>query len=73
MYRVYGLMFSKHFYLGCPYGQPTKKCSADICTNSVCIDYPNAVCYPDVCGNCSPRYFYKTIEVTNVCGMLLME
>ena len=60
--------FSYYFHPGCPFGQPTKNCSLNVCSNSVCIDHPNAVCYPDVCGDCSPRYFYGNDEVTNACG-----
>ena len=68
-------MFSNNFHLECPFrtGQSIKHCSVDVYTNSVCTDYPNAVCYSDVCGDCSPRYFYKNIEVTNVCGKFLMK
>ena len=60
------------FYLGCSFGQPTKKCSSDICDSSVCTDHPNAVCFPDECANCSTRYFNENDEVTNVCGKLLL-
>ena len=59
-------------YVGCSFGQPTKKCSSDICDSSVCTNYPNAVCYPDECADCSPRYFIGNDEVTNVCGKFLL-
>ena len=55
-------------YIGCSFGQPTKKCSSDICNSSVCTNYPNAVCYPDECADCSPRYFIENNEVTNTCS-----
>ena len=58
--------------LGCTFGQPTKKCSSDICDSSVCTNYPNAVCYPDKCANCSPRYFIENNEITNACGKFLL-
>ena len=60
-------------HLGCSFGQPTNKCSSDICDSSVCIDYPDAVCYPDECSDCSPRYYYKNNEVTNICGKFLIK
>ena len=60
-------------YIGCSFGQPTKKCSSDTCDRSVCTDYPDAVCYPDECSNCSPRYIYDNYEVTNVCGRFLIK
>ena len=68
-------MFSNSFHLECPFRtcQLIKHCSVDVCTNSVCIDYPNAVCYSDVCNDCSTRYFYKNTAVTNVCGKFLMK
>ena len=59
-------------HVGCSFGQPTKKCSSDVCDSSVCTNYPNAVCYPDECADCSPRYFIGNSEVTNVCGKLLL-
>ena len=58
--------------LGCSFGQPTKKCSLDICNSSVCTDYPNAVCYLDKCADCSPRYFIENNEITNACGKFLL-
>ena len=58
--------------LGCSFGQPTKKCSSDICDSNVCTNYPNAVCYTDKCAYCSPRYFIENNEVTNVCGKFLI-
>ena len=58
--------------LGCSFGQPTKKCSSDICNGSVCTNYPNAVCYLDKCANCSPRYFIESNEITNACGKFLL-
>ena len=58
--------------LGCSFGQPTKKCSSDICDSSVCTNYPNAVCYLDKCANCSPRYFIENNEITNACGKFLL-
>ena len=58
-------------HIGCSFGKPTKKCSSDICNGSVCIGYLNAVCYPDECADCSPRYFIGNNEVTNACGNLL--
>ena len=60
-------------YVGCSFGQPTKKCSSDICDGSVCTNYPNAVCYSDECADCSPRYFIGNDEVTNVCGKFLVK
>ena len=60
-------------YVGCSFGQPTKKCSSDICDSSVCTNYPNAICYPDECADCSPRYFIGNNEVTNVCGKFLVK
>ena len=60
-------------HVGCSFGQPTKKCSSDICDNSVCTNYPNAVCYLDECADCSPRYFIENNEVTNVCGKFLLR
>ena len=60
-------------YVGCSFGQPTKKCSLDICDGSVCTDYPDAVCYRDECTDCSPRYFIGNTEVTNVCGKFLVK
>ena len=54
--------------LGCSFGQPTKKCSSDICDSSV---FPNAICYHDDCTDCSLRYFIEDNEVTNACGKFL--
>ena len=61
------LIFSTFYgHIGCPFGIKPKKCSSDKC--SVCTDFPDAVCYPDQCSDCSPRYFMGNNDVTNICG-----
>ena len=60
------------FNIGCSFGQPNKKCSSDICYKHVCTNYPDAVCYPDECTGCTPRYFIGNNEVTDVCGEFLL-
>ena len=59
------------FTIGCSFVQQSKKCGSDICNRSVCTNYPDAVCYPDVCADCSPRYFIGNNEVTNDCGRFI--
>ena len=59
-------------HVGCLFGQPTKKSSSDICDSNVCTNYSNTVYYPDVCADCSPRYFIENNEVTNVRGKFLV-
>ena len=62
-------MYIYKITLGCSFGlDPGRVCRSDICDNTKCPDYPNAACYPDVCSDCSPRYFVRNTEVTEVCG-----
>ena len=67
------LSFKFFFNTGCSFRQPNKTCSSDICNSSVCTNYPDAVCYPDECKNCSLRYFIGNNEVTNDCGRFLLS
>lgn len=62
-------IYTYKFTLGCSFGlDPGRICSSDICDSTKCKDYPNAACYPDVCSDCSPRYFVRNTEVTETCG-----
>ena len=60
------------FNIGCSFGQAINNCSLNICNRSICTNYPDAVCYPDECADCSPRYFFGYNEVTNDCGKFFL-
>ena len=52
----------------CPGCSPPSRCSADPCDGAVCGNFPTAVCRPSQCGECKAQFFYREMDVTDLCS-----
>ena len=56
------------YCVGCGGNEEAVTCDGNPCRGVECPAYPTAVCEPDVCGDCTPRFFNGLEEVTGMCG-----